>query len=802
VRAVITLVLALAVAVAGLASSRPATAQAPAPGPGDSALGFGLAGIVDWDSQSAFIDHMKAARPWGSGYGSDGTQLYTFLGEGDSQPLYGTPYLDDNGWVRELPIENGEPVTLETFVMVDIDDAATSFQGTYRITFDGDDGWDGETSYVEISTGAARQTVRSGDTFQLNPAGDSYYLVVRILGTNPADHVRNISIVHTDHAAQFDAGATFHPRWVELLDGAQSLRFMDWMLTNGSPISTWAERPTPDDFSYNWRGVPAEVMIDLANQLDIDPWFNMPHRATDGYVTAFADMVHDRLEPDLDVYVEYSNEAWNYIFPQTAYMGQQAIARWGANQPDVDENGNPTFGYAMEFLAARSAEMATIWRQSFGSDADHVHMTMAPLPGGTFAAQILVDAQRWRTDNNIPAGLQIYDAFASNGYYGYEFGIFPEGSGPDPEARAPELLDQINTNGEAAASAWLVDELTETGGGLDQVRDQWEDDAAFAAANGLDLVMYEGGSHFSTFVNDQTLIDFFIDFSYSQANGDLYATHLANWNEVGGSLFNAFVAIAEPGRWGSWGALRHLEDDNPRWQALQDFIDAGAVGTCAGLAVTVDLAQGQVPTAGDDVIMGTAGADIVNALDGDDVICTGSGDDTIIAGPGDDTVLAGVGNDVVSGNGGNDTIDGEAGDDTIFGGSGDDVITGGPGANRLGGGGDRDTITGGADADVISGGSGSDVDVDGGRGDDAVNGGGGNDRSVHGGDGDDTVSGNGGDDNVYGDAGADQVRGGPGDDRVFGGSGDDFLAGNDGTDLCDGGPGTDTGSCEELRNIP
>jgi hypothetical protein len=32
--------------------------------------------------------------------------------------------------------------------------------------------------------------------------------------------------------------------------------------------------------------------------------------------------------------------------------------------------------------------------------------------------------------------------------------------------------------------------------------------------------------------------------------------------------FNAFVDVAAPSRWGSWGALRHLTDDNPRWQVL------------------------------------------------------------------------------------------------------------------------------------------------------------------------------------------------------------------------------------------
>ena len=43
------------------------------------------------------------------------------------------------------------------------------------------------------------------------------------------------------------------------------------------------------------------------------------------------------------------------------------------------------------------------------------------------------------------------------------------------------------------------------------------------------------------------------------------------WRAAGGTLFNAFVDVAAPSRWGSWGALRHLDDDTPRWQALRAF---------------------------------------------------------------------------------------------------------------------------------------------------------------------------------------------------------------------------------------
>jgi Ca2+-binding RTX toxin-like protein len=225
---------------------------------------------------------------------------------------------------------------------------------------------------------------------------------------------------------------------------------------------------------------------------------------------------------------------------------------------------------------------------------------------------------------------------------------------------------------------------------------------------------------------------------------------------------------------------------------------------CNGLVVTVNLAAGDVPTAGDDVILGTAGVDVINAGDGNDTICAGAGNDRVQGQNGDDTIFGGGDNDVLAGNAGNDMLHGQGGADSIFGGSGNDTITGAFGNDLLGGGSDTDTITGDQGNDTITGGSGNDGLISGGDGNDAVNGGGDDDNNVNGDAGNDTVSGNGGKDTVNGGDGDDQVRGGQNDDIVNGGPGNDFLAGNTGIDTCDGGPGTDTTApnCETILNVP
>jgi len=234
---------------------------------------------------------------------------------------------------------------------------------------------------------------------------------------------------------------------------------------------------------------------------------------------------------------------------------------------------------------------------------------------------------------------------------------------------------------------------------------------------------------------------------------------------------------------------------------LEIFGEAPMVnaGTCNGLPVTVDLALGQFPTIGDDVIQGTNGMDTIVALSGNDTICSLDGDDIINTGPGDDWVDAGTGDDRVFGLAGDDTIFGDSGNDEIISGIGNDVVdgeddndilNGGPGNDTVSGGAGNDDLYGQGGDDQLFGGDGDDfvigVDgadtLEGGAGDDVLNGGPDND-TVNGNEGNDTVFGLTGDDVVDGGLGDDQVFGQIGMDTVFGGGGNDELFGNQGDDV-------------------
>ena len=261
---------------------------------------------------------------------------------------------------------------------------------------------------------------------------------------------------------------------------------------------------------------------------------------------------------------------------------------------------------------------------------------------------------------------------------------------------------------------------------------------------------------------------------------------------------------------------------------------------CNGHPITIDLSIGQLPTSGDDIILGTSGNDIIDGLSGNDTICGIGGNDIINAGEGDDWVdggegnddiqgsagnddlFGGAGDDVIRGGSGNDDINGEQGDDTLIGQPGDDTIDGGDGIDDINGGGGNDTIYtgsgatvgsgvyvsgsggndtiyGGPDADDIKGSTGADTIygdggndvITGGNGRDIINGGDGNDN-IKGQGSRDTINGDGGNDTINGGDENDTVNGGTGNDDITGGPGNDVLRGDSGVDSIKGGSGDDT----------
>ncbi|MGC1506557.1 MAG: hypothetical protein WA782_20765 [Sulfitobacter sp.] len=533
---------------------------------GTNAVAIGLASVTDWSTQLPFLDLMKTSRPWiGHKAGQwGGMEVAQLRAEG---------VLDAHGWPLEMPRSLG---SIGTLILTDMPEAATSLKGRYRLKFDG-------KGVIEVSGRAEKVRYGKGEvTFDYTPGPGSVDIrIQRINTTNPP---RNITVVHMDNAQRFDRGAVFNPLWTARIGQFRALRFMDWAETNNSSLSDWGERPEVGDVTYV-DGVPVEVMIDLANELESDAWFNIPHLADDAFVRAYAELVRDRLDPALTAYVEFSNEVWNWQFSQAVWADKAASARWGENDK------------WMQFYGLRAAEVARIWSEVFAAEAETRLVNVISSQTGWLGLETEVLSAPLAVAEGLEPPVEAFDAYAVTGYFGGVLGLedrqeMVKNWLAESVAKARGKAEAQGLKGtalDAYVAAHRFDGASERAGrelldgGVSGNREDTLNDligrvlphhAQVARAHNLDLVMYEGGTHIvgiGALVEDTELTDFMHHLNYSAEMGRLYAALLNGWKAVGGQLFNAYSDVYAPTKWGSWGALRHLDDSNPRWDALVDF---------------------------------------------------------------------------------------------------------------------------------------------------------------------------------------------------------------------------------------
>ena len=128
----------------------------------------------------------------------------------------------------------------------------------------------------------------------------------------------------------------FTNTYLQTLAPFSTLRFVEWNKTISSTQVNWADRAQAGTFSWNGpSGVPYEDIIELANDTHKDAWINVPAGTTSDYINQLAQLVHTKLDPSLNVYVEYGNENWNNSFGEYNQVYAAALAN-----PLVTHNGD------------------------------------------------------------------------------------------------------------------------------------------------------------------------------------------------------------------------------------------------------------------------------------------------------------------------------------------------------------------------------------------------------------------------------------------------------------------------------
>lgn len=520
----------------------------------DSPLGINLSKIADYSDEDPFLDYMKTSRAW---FGQTDNEFDTQ----ESEQIN----LDENGWVRSLhPLDGSARFTRVATIMMTSDSVHNDYAGDYVVLYEGN-GKLGYNGASLLDSALGRDVIHVNDS-----AG---YLQVQILETDEQDYIRNIHVVRKEYEQGFLSGEIFNPRWLEKLKPFRTIRFMDWMKTNGGIQADFSLRSTPELASYTSEsGAPLEVMLALTNQLHAEPWFNMPTQADDVYMRSFAEMVHGELSPSLKVYVEYSNEVWNTGFsfhPQGSYIDQRAEAEFGSIvQQDF-------FTARLNWHGKRTAEMCQIWKSVFVGEEGRVICVLGAQAANTYTAEQALDCPLWSTKTGKRCQDLGIDAVAIAPYFGSYIGD-------------ASWQDQVQ--------GWSVDQLFEEifSGGLirDPIPGDFNDpypQGALAEAQGFmkayrehasrygyRLIAYEAGQHLAGIAStqdNQQITDLFTTANRDPRMEAVYVDYLKTWREANGEVFVLFNLAGRYGRFGNWGLLEYIEQpSSPKYDAVLKFV--------------------------------------------------------------------------------------------------------------------------------------------------------------------------------------------------------------------------------------
>lgn len=129
-----------------------------------------------------------------------------------------------------------------------------------------------------------------------------------------------IRVIWPNRLTEYLAGDPWSPDFLGFIASLnlKTLRFMDWTATNAGIVENWSDIPTTNAILLNSKytklaaqHVPYEMVVDLCNRLNIDPWICLPPMASDAYIDTLAAYLRDNLNSNLNVWWELGNETWN-----------------------------------------------------------------------------------------------------------------------------------------------------------------------------------------------------------------------------------------------------------------------------------------------------------------------------------------------------------------------------------------------------------------------------------------------------------------------------------------------------------
>lgn len=475
--------------------------------------------------------------------------------------------LDPNGWVRSLPTPEQSPIFTSVTSSWNLPDSFPT--GRYVVLYEGQ-------GIIKL-TGDLKVVSNHQGRMVFDLASPKRNLRLNISRINPANYLRNLKIVPIQYEATHTR-TIFNPDYIARMAPFHSLRYMPWTNPRGNDAEEWSQRVPLNNAHYTGpKGVPAERMIDLSNATDTAPWISVPYKASDDYMRQYARMVKSRLRRNQKVYLEYSNEMWNVIFPGTTYAARKADKLW--NFPYKEKNAyQRRVSMAANWYAKRTVEMCQIWKQEFANESGRVVCILASQSSAPWAGKETLDCPLWKEANGCG---RYVDAFAIGPYFGdyiarKEHRETVKSWLRDPDGGMNRLFTEIERGG-------MVDK--ETGGGSVALtmNSYVKQNVALAQKYGLPLMAYEAGQHLIRFdpphtVEDPAVLNLFMSAQKHPRMRTAYQRYLSGWNQATrGGLMMHYYGIGAPTPKNFFSMLDHSrQPSTPKYQALMDYLGAPA----------------------------------------------------------------------------------------------------------------------------------------------------------------------------------------------------------------------------------
>ena len=504
-----------------------------------SPLGVNSNEVMDDDASIPFIDIFKTSIPF--------EEARPWLTKG--KVVY-----DEHGWPKNL--NGGQAGTRFLYKLP----KNTVPEGHYTVLYDGE----GILTYSDDAKLVKREPGK--DIISINAGKDNEFRVKLIIkNSNTSNYLRNIRVLMPGGVCSnnpfkrvnnkryckgsrflsfenYHESLIFNPAYLDYMKDFKVVRFMNMSGITRNPISNWNERPKVTDATWagiqGERGAPLEIMVALANRLNADPWFNLPHKADNNYVRQYAKYVKDNLKPGLKAYVEYTNEAWNSIFTQAHYVKDMG------ERMQLDEDRDKA-GY--KYFSLRSVQIFDMWEQTFGG-TDRIVRVMGSWTGWTRLSEMLLSYRNaYQKTDAIAIAPYFFPSFKSAQKAKSVSQLFQLMYDPKEQYSIPKVLGYIHKNAQVAEKF------------------------------GVDLIAYEGGQHLVDWKSRNTeshptklMIAANKDWRMAKA----YSIFMRGWRDNGGKLFVNFSAPRTYQWFGSWGTKEYITqpiNKAPKHRALLQY---------------------------------------------------------------------------------------------------------------------------------------------------------------------------------------------------------------------------------------